>query len=341
MELRHMRYFVALAEERNFTRAAARLHLAQPSLSRQIRDLEGELGVSLLHRGKGGITLTAAGNEYLAQARKLLADSAAAVRATQAVGRSEHQQLVIGTVEPLMSSGLLAEILNNFSGCRPEVRVELREVFSVEQHRLIAARELDAGFVYRPPEDRSIYDGFVVLENRHVAALPADHRLGCKSKLFLRDMAGESFVQFSRHLWPERIDAIAQKCVAAGFTMRVVQEAQRLHTLLEFVAQGFGVAIMPDPLCHPSDRVVFKKLEDFDLAANLQLIWLRNNDSGLLKQFIAIARQLRHQTFAFTTNRLHSGSEPTLRPKKRCAQRSRRFSTSTTTSVRGVLGLMM
>jgi DNA-binding transcriptional LysR family regulator len=301
MELRHMRYFVALAEERNFTRAAARLYLAQPSLSRQIRDLEGELGVSLLHRGKGGITLTAAGNEYLAQARKLLADSAAAVRATQAVGRSEHQQLVIGTVEPLMSSGLLAEILNNFSGCRPEVRVELREVFSVEQHRLIAARELDAGFVYRPPEDRSIYDGFVVLENRHVAALPADHRLGCKSKLFLRDMAGESFVQFSRHLWPERIDAIAQKCVAAGFTMRVVQEAQRLHTLLEFVAQGFGVAIMPDPLCHPSDRVVFKKLEDFDLAANLQLIWLRNNDSGLLKQFIAIARQLRHQTFAFTT----------------------------------------
>jgi DNA-binding transcriptional LysR family regulator len=301
MELRHMRYFVALAEERNFTRAAARLYLAQPSLSRQIGDLEGELGVSLLHRGKGGITLTAAGNEYLAQARKLLADSAAAVRATQAVGRSEHQQLVIGTVEPLMSSGLLAEILNNFSGCRPEVRVELREVFSVEQHRLIAARELDAGFVYRPPEDRSIYDGFVVLENRHVAALPADHRLGCKSKLFLRDMAGESFVQFSRHLWPERIDAIAQKCVAAGFTMRVVQEAQRLHTLLEFVAQGFGVAIMPDPLCHPSDRVVFKKLEDFDLAANLQLIWLRNNDSGLLKQFIAIARQLRHQTFAFTT----------------------------------------
>jgi DNA-binding transcriptional LysR family regulator len=91
MELRHMRYFVAVAEARNFTRAAARLHLTQPSLSRQIRALENELGVSLLHRGKGGITLTAAGNEYLARARKLLADSAAAVRVTQAVGRSEHR----------------------------------------------------------------------------------------------------------------------------------------------------------------------------------------------------------------------------------------------------------
>jgi DNA-binding transcriptional LysR family regulator len=226
MELRHMRYFVAVAEERNFTRAAARLHLAQPSLSRQMRDLEGELGVSLLHRGKGGITLTAAGNEYLAQARKVLADSTAAVRVTQAVGRSEHRRLLIGTVEPLMSSGLLAKILKNYSSCRPEVRVELREVFSVEQHRLIAARELDAGFVYRPPDDSSIYDSFIVLENHHIAALPADHRLGRKSKLFLRDMAGESFVQFSRHLWPERIDAIAQKCVAAGFTMRVVQEAR-------------------------------------------------------------------------------------------------------------------
>jgi DNA-binding transcriptional LysR family regulator len=308
MELRHMRYFVAVAEERNFTRAAARLHLAQPSLSRQIRDLESELGVSLLHRGKGGITLTAAGNEYLAQVRKLLADSTAAVQATQAIGRSEHRQLLIGTVEPLMSSGLLAKILNNFSSYRPEVRVELREVFSVEQHRLIAARELDAGVVYRPPEDSSTYDSFIVLENRHVAALPADHRLARESKLFLRDMAGESFVQFSRHLWPERIDAIAQKCVAAGFTMGVVQEAQRLHTLLEFVAQGFGVAIMPDPLCHPADSVVFKKLEDFDLAANLQLIWLRNNHSMLLKEFTAATRQVvtklqpfRSESAAFQT----------------------------------------
>src|SRR5215471_9594977 len=103
MELRHMRYFVAVAEEKNFTRAAARLHLAQPSLSRQIRDLEHELGVSLLHRGKGGVNLTAAGNEYLAQARKLLADSDSAVRTTQAVGRLERRQLVIGSVEPAVA----------------------------------------------------------------------------------------------------------------------------------------------------------------------------------------------------------------------------------------------
>jgi DNA-binding transcriptional LysR family regulator len=128
------------------------LHLAQPSLSRQIRNLENELGVALLHGGTGGITLTAAGNEYLALARKLLADSATAVRVTQAIGRSEHRQLLIGTVEPLISSGLLAKILENFSSSRPDVRVELRELFSGEQHRLIAARELDAGFVYRPPQ---------------------------------------------------------------------------------------------------------------------------------------------------------------------------------------------
>ena len=285
-----MRYFVSVAEEKNFRRAAARLHLAQPPLSRQIRDLENELGVALLHRGKGGINLTAAGNEYLAQARKLLADSAAAVRVTQAVARSEHRQLLVGVVEPLMSSGLLAKILKDFSNSRPEVRVELRELFSVEQHRLIAARELDAGFVYRPPEDSSIYDSFIVLENRHVAALPGDHRLGHKSKLFVHDLAGESFVQFSRQLWSERIDAIAEKCVAAGFTMRIVQEAQRLHTLMEFVAQGIGVAIIPDPFCRPA-RVVFKKLEDLDLAANLRLTWLRHNHSALLKEFAAIARQ--------------------------------------------------
>jgi DNA-binding transcriptional LysR family regulator len=144
-----------------------------------------------------------------------------------------------------MSSGLLAKILENFSSSRPEVRVELRELFSVEQHRLIAALELDAGSVCRPPEDSSIYDSLIVLENRHIGAL----RLAHKSKLFLCDLARESFVQFSRQLWSERIDAIAEKCVAAGFTIRVVQEAQRLHTLMEFVAQGIGVAIIPDPFC--------------------------------------------------------------------------------------------
>jgi DNA-binding transcriptional LysR family regulator len=120
--------------------------------------------------------------------------------------------------------------------------------------------------------------------------LPAGHRLSRKNKVLLKELADESFVQFSRQLWPERVDAISRKCLAAGFTMRIVQEAQRLHTLLEFVAQGIGVAILPDPLSHDSDRVVFKKLEDFNLAANLQLVWLRENDSTLLKQFVTAAR---------------------------------------------------
>ena len=292
MELRHMRYFVAVAEERNFTRAAQRLHLAQPSLSRQIRALEDELGVALLHRRKGGLTLTAGGNEYLAQARRLLADADAAVRLTQAAGRLELGRLVIGSVEPALASGLLASILKAFSIAHPGVQVETREYVSVEQYRFIAARELDAGFVYRPPEDTSLYDSFTVLENRHVAALPANHRLAQKRELILRDLAGEPFVQFPRRLWPERIDAIARKCADAGFTMRVVQEAQPMHSLLNFVGRGFGVALVPDPICWPAGCVVFKKVKDFDLTASFQLAWLHANDSKLLRDFIATTRQV-------------------------------------------------
>jgi DNA-binding transcriptional LysR family regulator len=324
MELRHMRYFVAVAEERSFTRAAARLHLAQPSLSRQVRALEDELGVALLHRSKGSITLTAAGNEYLAQARKLLADSAAAIRVTQAAGRAEHRQLVVGSVEPALASGLLATILKAFSTAHPKVRVEIREYVSLEQHRHIAARELDAGFVYRPPEDESLYDSFTVLENGHVAALPANHRLAHKDELFLRDLAGEPFVQFPRWLWPERVDAIAQRCTEAGFTMRVVQEAQPMHSLLNFVSRGFGVAIVPDPICWPSGCVVFKKLEDFELTASFRLTWLRRNDSPVLRDFIATTRQVASSpdgSFSFF-DRPSKSANTSSRPKSRLSEPS-------------------
>jgi DNA-binding transcriptional LysR family regulator len=161
-----------------------------------------------------------------------------------------------------------------------------------EELRHIAARELDAGFVYRPPGDNSLFESLTVAENRHVAALPANHRLAQKDELFLRDLAGEPFVQFPRWLWPERIDAIAKKCADAGFTMRVVQEAQPTHSLLSFVSRGFGVAIIPDPICWPSPCVVFKKLEDFDLTASFQLIWLRSNDSKVLMAFVTTTRRV-------------------------------------------------
>jgi DNA-binding transcriptional LysR family regulator len=148
---------------------------------------------------------------------------------------------------------------------------------------------------FGPTLFESLFDSFTVLENRHVVALPSEHSLTQKREIFLRDLAGESFVQFPRWLWPERVDAIAQKCTEAGFTLRVVQEAQPMHNLLNLVGRGFGVAIVPDPICWPSGCVVLKKIEDFDLPAAFQLTWLRNNRSEILQEFVATTRHVATQ----------------------------------------------
>src|SRR6185295_546446 len=198
MELRHLRYFVAVAEELNFTRAAEKLHLAQPSLTRQIHNLEEELGVRLLDRTRNQVSLTEEGRRFLVDARRLVALSLESVKSVQRFSRGESEQLNIGYLFKF-NFDLLPSTLATFYQTRPETSVNLFDMSPAEQLRTLEARKIDLGFVgLRPPAASNKGTAGLAWEcvGRHkvVVVLPATHPLAKKAKIKITDLKSLFFV---------------------------------------------------------------------------------------------------------------------------------------------------
>jgi DNA-binding transcriptional LysR family regulator len=246
VELRHLKYFVAVAEELSFTRAAHRLGMAQPPLSQQVARLERELGVALLERTSRSVRLTRAGAALLAEARVLLTRSEEAVRIVGQVGHGESGAVRIGSVASAFSSVLL-HALRAYREAYPAVLPLVYEMEATPQLEALIHRTIDIGFLRSPGPHLGV-DIWPLPAESLVAVLPGEHpavhRAG-RRRLPLSELAGERFVMFPRASAPDAYDTIIQACRVGGFTPDVVYEATNDHTLVSLVAAGLGVSLVP------------------------------------------------------------------------------------------------
>jgi len=292
MELRHLRYFVAVAEDLSFTKAAQRLRLAQPSLTRQVRNLEDEIGVKLLDRSNNRVVLTEEGRLFLFDSKKLLAMCAESIAAVQRMKRGENSGLNIGYVANI-HYGLLPATLGAFRKLHPGVALNLFDMTSAEQFLALDSRKIDLGFVgLAPALSRHALLSECVAHDTMLVALPARHPLAKKAKITLADLAPQFFIVMAAQTHPGAREWLAETCKEAGFAGRILQEADSEPTMIQFVADGLGVALMPEQITGlPHDGVVFRPLVP-TLLRESTIAWRADNPSRPLKDYIQIVKEL-------------------------------------------------
>lgn len=292
MELRHLRYFVAVAEELNFTKAAEKVRVAQPSLTVQIRNLEEEIGVRLFDRAKNRIALTDCGRAFLADARRLLAECAESVRAVQRLGRGEAGQLTIGCVANIFYEQLPVT-LERFARICPGIDLHLVEMCPGEQYRALDERRIDLGFILLEPQPNGCGIQRVrVGEEMLMVAAHERNPLASEVRIELASLSGSFFVARSDKAYPGARAWLVETCRGAGFAPRVLQEAESETGVMSFVAAGLGVALVPQSFTHqPHERVVFRPLR-VPLRMDCYAMWRTDNSSQCLKRYVEIVQGL-------------------------------------------------
>ena len=297
MELRHLRYFLAVAEELHFHRAATRLHISQPPLSQQIRALERELGVTLLERNRRRVTLTSAGEGFRDDARSILAAVERAAERARHVARGSLGTLSIGFVGSAMFSPTLPDILREFRAGHPGVELVLRELPTVAQLHALVGGELDIGVIRGPMAESEIDPQLKLMtiqRERLVAALPSDHRLAARRRLRAEDLRGEAFVILARREAPGLYASLAAAMSEAGGVPEDVLEVAEMQTIISLVAGGFGVSLVPTSVGQV-DRsdVAFRPIAGATQTIELSVAWRAGTGSPVRDAFLAVARPAR------------------------------------------------
>lgn len=288
MEIRHLRCFLAVAEELHFGRAAARLHMAQPPLSQQIKLLERELGARLFERSSRSVSLTAAGEALLGPARRILDEESVAARVVDAARVGQVGRVRIGFAGTT-AYGVLPLLRRSVAHAFPGIEMVLRsQVYSGAAAALIESGELELGFVSLPVRPRLGH--LPVKVEDLVCALPADHRLADAEVVDLTDLAEEPFVSFPRARGSAVRDLTVQACVAAGFTPDVVQESPDPFSLLTMVAADVGVAlVLASAATVQLEHVVFRPLRAA-VRLPVGLAWLLDRTSPAVQTVLEVAR---------------------------------------------------
>jgi DNA-binding transcriptional LysR family regulator len=284
MEMRHLRYFVAVAEELSFRRAAEKLHLAQPPLSAQIKALELELDVHLFERTTRSVKLTPAGRVFLEEARAVLARCVQAERCAQEAEHGLVGVLRLGVISPF-ANAWLASILRQFRAQYPNVQLSIFDLSSPEQLRRLRSNELDAGLL-RPPIGFPDFDFQIVEEAEQVLALPSGHRLARKRRLQWADFHNEAMVMVQPSIQHGYYDAFLAMCAKAGAKPRPTQYANDIQTKLWLISAGFGIAPTTATLMEVKrPGLVFRRLPPGLPPVQLVLVWRRHDTSSILAHF--------------------------------------------------------
>ena len=293
MELRHLRAFTAVAEELHFGRAARRLHVAQPALSQQVKQLEQDVGAVLLERTTRQVRLTSAGAVFLEHAHRVLREAELARESVLVTARGERGELRVG-VTGVITWRLLPRMARAYRQRYPLVRLELRpSVFSAAQVSALIDGEIDVGFL-RAPVPVGPLASRVILNEPLMAVLPQDHPLAGEPEVHLAGLADDAFVSYVSMQGSALRDAAVHACFSAGFTPRVVQEAPDTHTVVALVGAAVGVALMPASAeTLQIEGVVFTPIAGgVDVRVPIALAWREGDSSPVLANFLATAEEV-------------------------------------------------
>jgi LysR family hca operon transcriptional activator len=289
MELRHLRYFITVADELNFTRAAALLHTAQPSLSQQIRDLENEVGVQLLERSNRKVALTEAGKVFLAEARVTLAQADRAVARARHVAQQQNETVTIGFV-PAAEVRVFPTILPRLRMHFPDVRVELRSLPTMTQEDALLANDIDVAFMRAPVHSAELVSE-VVLTEPLIALLPATHPLAQLERIPLQALDGEAYISSDPQFSGKLYDVVEDYYAKHGLRRNVVQVASNILLNLNLVGMGLGFALLPEYVAAlAGESIRCRPLDGDPPRIDLLMVWRADNQSPALAKLLELVR---------------------------------------------------
>jgi DNA-binding transcriptional LysR family regulator len=291
MELRHLRYFIAVASNLSFSEASRRLHVAQPAVSQTILDLEAELGVKLLSRTSRTVGLTAAGNAFLAEAQAVMLRADGARIAAQRASRGEIGCLRIGFL-PCAAGPFLPALIKSYRKECPKVDVQLRDMNTEQQLKAFEDGKIDIGFARPFPKERAMeYFSEVVYEDLLEIVLPAGHALAEKSVVDLKDVSGETFVEYYRRGSPALFSAVNATCQKAGFSPKAILEFEEMSSVVMAVESGLGVSLTLGFFGGLLGRgSVLRQIKPASAKIPLCAIWPANSQEPVLESFLKTLR---------------------------------------------------
>jgi DNA-binding transcriptional LysR family regulator len=288
MELRHLRYFVAVGEDQHYGRAAERLGIAQPALSRQIQDLEKELGFTLFDRLPRGVKLSAAGKLFLSDAQRILQEVEGAKLRAERVATGRAGTLRLGFVEALSWHGVVPDSFRRFRRRQPDAELELHPMLSLQQMEAVRSGKLDAGFIFSLEEPDGDFGRRLVAQCKLMLAAPQGHTVTRLKRLRLCDLRDSPFIWVHRWVTPDYYDRMMQVCLRGGLEApRIVQHVVDHATMLSLVSCRLGVAFVSETTRWQCPRgVTLLPVIDLDFPLPFYLIWRKDDPSALLQNLV-------------------------------------------------------